>query len=246
MERPEAVALVAAVALSLVHLSARRLRFVDEIPRSRWLSAAGGISVAYVFVHILPALNEAQEAVGRAAGTGLAFVEHHVYVVALVGLAVFYGIERLAAISRQRRRERGEEDAATGAIFWLSMSSFAAYNGVIGYLLVERSHAGLGGLALFALAMAVHFVVSDKGLRENHKSAYHAIGRWLLAAAPLAGWATALAFDVSDAAFGILLAFLAGGIVLNVLKEELPEERASRFGAFAAGAAAYAALLIAA
>jgi hypothetical protein len=41
-----------------------------------------------------------------------------------------------------------------------------------------------------------------------------------------------------------LFAFLAGGVVLNVLKEELPEERESRFWAFALGAASYTALLL--
>ncbi len=41
-----------------------------------------------------------------------------------------------------------------------------------------------------------------------------------------------------------MFAFLAGGVVLNVLKEELPEDRKSRFSAFAVGSAAYAALLL--
>jgi hypothetical protein len=35
-------------------------------------------------------------------------------------------------------------------------------------------------------------------------------------------------------------------MVLNVLKEELPEDRDSRFAAFAVGAGGYAALLLAA
>jgi hypothetical protein len=43
----------------------------------------------------------------------------------------------------------------------------------------------------------------------------------------------------------LLLAFVAGGIVLNVLKEELPRERESRFWAFAFGAAFYSVLLLA-
>jgi hypothetical protein len=38
---------------------------------------------------------------------------------------------------------------------------------------------------------------------------------------------------------------MAGGVILNVLKEELPEERQSKFWAFALGAAIYAALLVA-
>ena len=53
-----------------------------------------------------------------------------------------------------------------------------------------------------------------------------------------------VAGDVSEAALAVLFAFLAGGVVLNVLKEELPEERQSRFWAFALGASAYAAILL--
>lgn len=54
-----------------------------------------------------------------------------------------------------------------------------------------------------------------------------------------------MATELGEAALALLFAFLAGGVVLNVLKEELPEERESRFGAFALGLAAYAALLLA-
>jgi hypothetical protein len=47
-----------------------------------------------------------------------------------------------------------------------------------------------------------------------------------------------------ELAISSLFAFLAGSIIMNVLKEELPEERASRFSAFAAGALLYAILLL--
>ena len=43
----------------------------------------------------------------------------------------------------------------------------------------------------------------------------------------------------------VLFAFLAGGVILNVIKEELPEEQESLFWAFALGAALYTALLLA-
>lgn len=41
------------------------------------------------------------------------------------------------------------------------------------------------------------------------------------------------------------VAFLAGGILLNTFKEELPRERESKFWTFAAGTLLYAALLLA-
>lgn len=60
----------------------------------------------------------------------------------------------------------------------------------------------------------------------------------------IAGWAIGSHSEIHGAAIALLFSFLAGGVVLNVLKEELPEERESRFWAFAAGAAGYAALLL--
>nr|MBA3950552.1 hypothetical protein [Rubrobacter sp.] len=99
------LALVAA--LAAVHLFSGRMRFLDVFPRSRWLSAAGGVSVAYVFVHLLPDLAEEQETVREAVGESFTFIEYHVYLVALVGLATFYGLERAAKVSRGRRRRAG-------------------------------------------------------------------------------------------------------------------------------------------
>ena len=87
-------------------------------------------------------------------------------------------------------------------------------------------------------------MVNDFGLREDHKGAYDRAGRWVLAAAVLAGWAVGLLFDVSEAALAVLFAFLAGGVVVNVPREQLPEERESRFRAFVVGADLYAAVLL--
>lgn len=240
------VSLLAALGLMLVHLFSGKLRFLEGTPRSVWLSVFGGVSVAYVFVHLLPELAEGQEALAAALGQSfLALLESHVYLLSLVGLAVFYGLERAASSSRRRKRKEAGEDRASDGVFWLHVSSFAVYNAVIGYLLIRRGEGGLEDLFLFFLAMALHFVVNDRGLREQHKSAYHRAGRWVASAAILLGWALGLFAEVPEAAIAAITAFLAGGIILNVLKEELPEERESRFWAFVLGAALYATVLLA-
>jgi zinc transporter ZupT len=230
--------------LAFIHLFAGRLRFIRSTPRSRWLSLGSGVSVAYVFVHILPDLNEAQENVQESINVEVAFLEHHVYLIALLGLGVFYGLERAAKISRKHSREAGKGDVTSSGVFWLHIASFAIYNALIGYLLLHREVPGLASLLFFAIAMALHFVVNDYGLREHHKKMYDNAGRWILAAAIITGWAIGIGTELSQAAIGVLFAFLAGGVVLNVLKEELPEERESRFWAFAVGAIGYAVLLL--
>ncbi len=90
----------------------------------------------------------------------------------------------------------------------------------------------------------MHFLINDYGLRQDHRQAYKHVARWVLAGAIIAGWAIGTMVAIGEAALAALFAFLAGGIVLNVLKEELPEERQSRFASFAAGAAAYAFVLL--
>lgn len=237
-----AAAFVAAMGLALVHLYAGKLRFLGSTPRSVWLSVAGGVSVAYVFVHLLPEVGEAQEVLREALGSALGFLENHSYLLALLGLVVFYGLERAAKASRKARG--GEERATSPGVFWLHIGSFALYNLLVGYLLLRRPEQGPLELALFFVAMALHFVVNDYGLREHHKAAYIRTGRWVLAAAVLLGWLVGLFGEVGEATRALLIAFLAGGVILNVLKEELPEERESRFRPFALGAAGYAALLL--
>jgi hypothetical protein len=233
-----------AAGLAVIHLCSGRVGFLGVLPRSRWLSAAGGVSVAYVFVHLLPDLAEEQETIREAAGESFNFLEYHVYLVALVGLAVFYGLERSAKVSRRRKRSAGEEDSTEAGVFWLHVASFAVYNALIGYLLLHREEPGFESLVLFAFAMGVHFVVNDYGLRKHHKGSYDRVGRWVLAAGVFVGWAVGLFFEVSGAAVAVLFGFLAGGVIMNVLKEELPEERESRFWAFAVGAALYTVVLL--
>lgn len=237
---PAAIVALLSIGLAAIHLVAGRLRFLEAIPRSRWLSAAGGISVAYVFVHVLPEVGAAGETIDRSASP-IAAVEHHVYLVALVGFTVFFGLERFV---RSRTRERGAERGGRG-VFWVHVWSFAGYNAIVGYLLVHREEPGRSSLVLYAVAMGVHFVVNDFGLRAHHGRVYDRAGRWVLAGAVLVGTAVGLATRVDDLLVAVPFAFLAGGVILNVMKEELPAERRSRFGAFAVGAAGYTAVLLA-
>lgn len=44
-----------------IHLFSKNMLFLKALPRSRFLSIAGGISVAYVFLHLLPELGVFQD-----------------------------------------------------------------------------------------------------------------------------------------------------------------------------------------
>ncbi|HDZ57297.1 MAG TPA: hypothetical protein ENI17_11430 [Pseudomonas xinjiangensis] len=234
---------VAAAVLILVHFFSGKLKFLNSKPRSRWLSLAGGVSVSYVFIHLLPEIARGQRIVDNQDSEILSYLEHHAYLLALSGLIVFYGLERMV---RQHRRRLPEEAQTHGGVFWLHIVSFALYNILIGYLLTHREADGPASLLWFTVAMALHFLVNDFSLEQDHLKQFDRQGRWVLAAALLVGWWLGVTWEISELAISAWTAILAGSVILTVMKEELPEERESRFSAFLIGAFGYALVLLAA
>jgi zinc transporter ZupT len=230
----------AAFIFALIHVFGGKLRFLHVIPRSRFLSAAGGVSVAYVFIQLLPELAEGQQVIERGLydQTAGELIQHHVYLLSLAGLVTFYGLEVLLR-SHKKRRQRA---VPSNGVFWLHIGSFALYNMLIGYVLVEQQQEG--GLWPFVIAIGMHLFVTDNGLRSSHRHLYVKEARWLLAAAVLAGWAAGVLAGFSELAFAITVGFVSGAIILNVLKEELPEDRESRLAPFLLGALGFSILMI--
>ena len=99
-------------------------------------------------------------------------------------------------------------------------------------------------LVLFFVAMVLKFVVNDNGLHRLPKEGYDQKGRWILAAAVFVGWGISTFSKLPETVPAFLQAFLAGGVLLNVLKEELPKAGKSNYRAFAIGGLTYAVLLI--
>nr|WP_249023441.1 hypothetical protein [Planococcus salinarum] len=56
------------------------------------------------------------------------------------------------------------------------------------------------------------------------------------------GWLVGILTEVGELVVSLLVALLAGGVILNVMKEELPEERESSFLSFAIGMMTYSIL----
>ena len=198
--------------------------------------------MTYIFIHVMPELAEWQEVLQDKA---LNFLEHHTYLIALIGLSLFYGLEKAAKQSRQSDRSGNDDEMPLNLnVFWLHILSFAFYNAIIGYLLAHREeHSGIA-LVWFTLAMAFHFVVNDYALVEHYRDAYMKKGRWVISVAIIGGWLVGVLTKVPEFWISILFAFIAGGTIMNVLKEELPEERKSNFWAFMTGMIIYAALLL--
>jgi hypothetical protein len=214
--------------------------------RRRWISAAAGVSVAYVFVDVLPELAVQNRTIVAAAGRSALFAEQRVYLLALTAFVVLYGLQHMVLSARALRRGAVVEEGARDAVYWVHLAGFAAYSALVGYLLVERAERGLATLTVYVLAMAVHFLIVNHSLSEEHGRAYRAGGYWWLAASVLAGWAVGTTMPLGEVTFARLFALLAGGVVITSLSAELPDEREGRFWPFCLGAVAFAILLLAA
>jgi len=204
---------------------------------------AAGVSVAYVFVDVLPELASQNQAIVSAAGNApLLFAEQRIYVLALMSFVALYGIEHLVLASR--KEGGGVNDVtANDAIYRLHLWGFAAYSALIGYLLSERAERGHLALTVYTVAMTVHFLIVDHSLFEQHRERYARVGRWTLAISVVAGASFGMITSLSDVVFARLFALLAGGVVITSLRAELPDEREGRFWPFCLGAVIFAAVL---
>lgn len=245
-------ALASTMVLVALHLLAPHIRRLPLVPEYATASFAGGLAVSYVFLHLLPELSagsrELSEVLGDASSPS-PLLRLSIFAVALLGFVVLYGLERLAQRSRGiKADEAGEgrqEGAASKGLFRVHLGSFMIYNAIIAYTLPTNWRVSPAFAVLFTVAIGLHFVLTDRGLEEHYGDLFDRwLPRLLLAAGLVAGWALgALLAPTRTVVVSVLTAVLAGGILLNVFKEEIPSTRRSHFGWFVVGVVFYSLLL---
>jgi hypothetical protein len=240
-------ALVLAVVLAALHLLAPRIRTIPFIPERATGSFAGGLAVAYVFLHLLPELVEGNEAIGEALDDVVQtspLLDLAIFLVALAGFTIFYGLERLAEGHGDGAPVAGTERTSNGGVYALHLGSFMVYNALITYTMALRLRTGIDFALLFTAAMGLHFVLTDRGLEQHYPRRFDHRSRLGLAGALLVGWGLSAVFaPTSTVLVALLTALLGGSILLNVFKEEIPSNRGSSFAWFLTGLTLYSALL---
>ncbi|MBD3318018.1 MAG: hypothetical protein GF344_19720 [Chitinivibrionales bacterium] len=205
--------------------------------RRRTTSFCAGIALAYVFLHLLPELGRMQQDLleRRGAYPPYPWFREHVYVLAFAGLLLFQVMD---VISR-----KGRSAAARRFSYKAEMAFFALYAALIGYLItgnVELDHP----LFLITIALAAHFFGTDLDLAERYEEAFVRHGGYVLAAATLAGMLVALVMEFGETVLMAGFAVLAGALLINTLRTELPEPERVRSMFLLIGAVVYAFLIL--
>jgi hypothetical protein len=230
-----------AVLFAAVFLAGDRIHLLGGVlhdPRST-ASVGAGVSAAYVFIHLMPELAEAREALAASAAVELRYEGMAVYFVALAAFVAYYGLEHF-----RRRARTAAAEAADGGAFRLQMAGWAAYVIVAAYLLVQGLGDGTSSIVLYAVAIAFHLLAADHGFRREHGAAYTRKGSLVLAGAALAGWMLGLFVALPTGFAAALVAFVSGAVIVNSAIMELPTEKDGRFAAFAIGSLLYSLILV--
>ncbi len=235
---------LAALALAGVNALPHALRRIPPRPRARFLSFCGGVTIAFVLMRLLPALGDEAALIQRLGAILPLSPGENVYAIALLSLLLFYGADMLSqGAAEAAAAEHPAAPAARVRAFRFELASFAALDFLIGFTLLHRARAGGHELLFFFVAMFLKFILSDQALHAQHQVAYDRLGRWVLTVAVLVGWALGATLPLPPLVPPLVEAFIAGGVILNILRWELPRAGGSKYWPFLLGAVAYAALL---
>lgn len=197
-----------------------------------FVSFAGGVAVAYVFLHMLPNLVEYNKPIGKLLISHewlTPFTELVIYIVSLFGFLVYYGFDLLA----EKYQMQGHK---TNYVYGLHLIMFCLYNFLITYTMSLRAQTSIMATLIFTFAMALHFVLTDRKFSRSYPAKFNHNGRFILICALLMGWCCSVIFDpVNILVAAFMVAFLAGSILLNVFREELSSNRATSYPSFAVG-----------
>lgn len=223
---------LAVLVIASVHILAEKTRGANPLVNSRFLSTGSGVALAYVFIDILPKLCQSDPIVRNALWQFFPYFEHHVYVMALLGFILFFIVDR------------SERVLGKNTFLYLSLSSYALFNFLVGYAIADKDNPEVQPLLLFTVAMVLHYFMNDYSLKTAHGKLYNSIGRWILVSALFTGWFAGIWVEISPAGIGLVSAFIGGGVIMNVTRHELPSENPNSISAFLMAAFAYTAILL--
>lgn len=249
---PEQILLITfiiALIFSAVHLTAPRLYGLSEKYKKAVVSFSGGVAVAYVFFDLLPAIQEAAVHLRfLLRGSSDEIPEVAIFGVAFTGFLIFFISEHAALHSRRRTAtETGQHIdsvAASNGIFVIHFSILSILSLLIAYNLRFEVQTGLLQVVLFSFALILHFFGADRTMEVHHRYLFNRYGRYFLSIMPLTGWSLSVLFPERQSEAAVLLAFIAGAVLFNVIKDEVPGAENGEPKFFIAGTLIYAAVLL--
>ena len=189
-------------------------------------SLGAGISLAYVFLHLIPQL------------TGP--LQTNLLLVALLGITIPYTLNSIHAQRINFNNLAGHE----------RLINFAFVNYIYAYSMPSILYSRPEGSVLYVLAIGGHILMADRTMASEHPLIFRNRLRWIGSAALMAGSVHSAILErlighpINDISINYASAFVTGGIIMTVFHEELPEPSASRSKWFILGLTVMTGLLL--
>jgi hypothetical protein len=225
--------LLAVLLIAAVHVLFPLIEKKLHHRKQELVSLTGGIAVGYIFLFMLPKIGDYTAAIVRNEVDGWEVMHYRLYVIALLGMLTYYLNSRLNVPHDGRRY----------VALAIHVTLFAFYNFTVGDLLANIPREGYFPYALVGAVLALHMLGIDHHLRAVYQQRFDMWVRWALAFSVLAGWTVGVSFRIGTSTLAVLSAFLAGGILVNVMAEELPQRGKGCTRNFIGGVVLFAVLI---
>nr|TXF85408.1 hypothetical protein FTX54_09270 [Alkalicoccus halolimnae] len=209
-----------------IHFLANAFIPSEKVKRKKWFSFSGGLAVSYIFVYLLPTLHAEQTNIADPY-LHLA-MESEIYFVGLIGVVVFLGIQILIR----------QNYVSHISSFWSAVAFYALYNALVSFVVLSFEVSGIQAL-FYCFAIGLHFIAVAHDLWREFPYEYNKYGRYVLGAGIVAGWIFALTVNLTPLLKSIIFAFVAGAMIFNVFKHELPSDEETHFPTFAGAVLIY-------
>jgi hypothetical protein len=160
------------------------------------------MSIAYVFVHMMPELHIVRRAFTASISIRLWYEGIATHFLALLGFLAFYGLDHLHA----RRRETAVDGPATPD-FRFHVGGFATYVLLMRFLLMDNLRESNTSTALYAMAMSLHFLVVEHEFLHEHGAVYDRVGMRVLVGMSVARWAEGMVAGLPYSALALFGGF---------------------------------------
>ena len=201
--------------LAITHLSVVNLAKIEESKQRIITSIGGGISIAYIFLHLMPELALKGRHNVESLEISSEFLEISFFFVSLLGLLILFVVDALSESSKIPKENN----------FKLHLIYNIAITYLYAFTLPEVVKEGLFYSILYTLTLSAHVFSSDRIIFRFHEKFYKTKYKWIGFSAVFLGMFHSLTFE-SNASIQLdyAFAFLSGGVLLNTFLEELPKK----------------------
>jgi zinc transporter ZupT len=199
-------ALALGILIGVVHFFSENIRPAEGQVRNRVVSFAAGISIAYLFLRLLPETYKAAS-----------LLQEWVFAFLLAGFAIFHLVEKFTY-------KHAERDKLMRELKEIHSVSFFVYYFTVGIVLEGFMRISLLDGTLFAVPVGLHAALSSASLSEIHGEVRESLlVKIVLSLSTIVGVAFAAVVGVHGLARNILVSLIAGVMLYIIVKEFLPE-----------------------